>query len=175
MWGYTEILPCDCQISIQFGCFISSNYDWWTEGEKPKRWLNLSFSSSNLIEKAGENNVPLLFVSLICFHDDIIKIKVCNRLNPTQVGFVHTYELCFLLTHDFFFCHLPLPHHSKVMTCLKWPFKQIKIFLTADVILNCSEGQQTPSLFCSFCFAVFFISTPQGCCLRKILGSPSGS
>lgn len=62
-----------------------------------------------LLRRAGENNVPLLFVSLICFHDDIIKIKVCNRLNLTQVGFVHMYELCFLLTHDFFFvtclCH----------------------------------------------------------------------
>lgn len=69
-------------------------------------------------------------------------------------------EHCFLLTHYVFFCHLPLPLHSKVMTCLKWPFKQMQIFQMADVILNCSERQQTPSLFCSFCFAVFFISTP---------------
>jgi len=43
------------------------------------------------------------------------------------------------------------------MTCLKWPFKQMQIFQTADVILNCSERQQMPSLFYSFCFAVFFI------------------
>ena len=144
---------------IQFGCFISSNYDWWIEGDKPKRWLNFLFSSSNFLEK-HTTNVPLLFVRLICIRDEIITIKVCNRANPSQVGFAHMYEHCFLLTHDFFFCHLPLPLHSKVMTCLKWPFKQMQIFQMADVILNCSERQQTPSLFWSFCFAVFFISTP---------------
>ena len=61
------------------------------------------------MRRALQNNVPLLFVSLICFHDDIIMIKMCNRANPSQVGFVHMFEHCFLLTHDFFFvtclCH----------------------------------------------------------------------
>ena len=71
--------------------------DWW-----------ILFSSSNFIEKRT-TNVPLLFIRLICVRDDIITIKVCNRANPSQVGFAHMYQHCFLLTHYFFFvtclCH----------------------------------------------------------------------
>ena len=29
-----------------------------------------------------------------------IAVKVCNCANPTQVGFVHMYEPCFLVTRD---------------------------------------------------------------------------
>ena len=29
--------------------------------------------------------------------------KVCNSANPTWVGFVHMYELCYLLTRDVFY------------------------------------------------------------------------
>ena len=33
-------------------------------------------------------------------HEDIIAIKMCNRANPTQLGFMNNYQSCFLVTGD---------------------------------------------------------------------------
>ena len=43
------------------------------------------------------------YVNELFNHDDFNTEKVCNSANPTQVGFVHMYEHCYLITCDAFY------------------------------------------------------------------------
>ena len=48
-------------------------------------------------------------------HDDFNTDKVCNSANPTQVGFVHIYEPCILVTvNEFFLSDDVIPMTSSV-------------------------------------------------------------
>ena len=50
----------------------------------------------------------ILFSHYTKKHDDFNTVKVCHSANPTQVGFVHIYESCILVTLNAFLRHVPL-------------------------------------------------------------------
>ena len=50
------------------------------------------------MEESTQSDVPRGYKDL---HDDFAAVKVCNYANAIQVGFVHMYEHCFPLSHDF--------------------------------------------------------------------------
>ena len=47
--------------------------------------------------------VVAVIIMLLLYHDDFNTDKVCNSANPTQVGFVHIYEPCILVTFNAFY------------------------------------------------------------------------
>ena len=52
---------------------------------------------------ASTPDVMYDLVMHILLHDDFNTDKVCNSANPTQVGFVHIYEPCILVTFNAFY------------------------------------------------------------------------
>ena len=61
---------------------------------------------SNASNRSHPTNFFYIFlIALMSFtdHDDFNTDKVCNSANPTQVGFVHIYEPCILVTFNAFY------------------------------------------------------------------------